>query len=246
MVDATDTLQAFHMTGADGSYAGHRKQDGAALHNTGLFQQRDGTGCIFTSCAHYRTVWQLNGPRQGAGRGPALAIQQVQPPAELEEFEARTQAWTEAVTGAVRPIDGAVFRSNCKADIDYDARDPRAAHRVAHFPSAEQAHAFSFALFLAQACRMLIFVDAKSVEHGGQAAAWNAAVSARQEFFRTNIVGSGVLQKGTPEEMWVVAGCAAVYPGFRVDSKRDQALADAGVASDRLESFALPRERWAC
>ena len=69
VVDATDTLQAFHMTGADGSYAGHRKQDGAALHNTGMFQQRDVTGCIFTSCAHYRTVWQLNGPRQGAGRG---------------------------------------------------------------------------------------------------------------------------------------------------------------------------------
>lgn len=39
MVDATDTIHAFHQTGPDGNSAGHRRSEGPKKHNKDLWHR---------------------------------------------------------------------------------------------------------------------------------------------------------------------------------------------------------------
>ena len=128
MIDATNTIHAFHQTDEAGNAAGHKRAKRTMAHNQELFRstiswKRD---CVVTTCAQYTVDWEFDTAR-GLHIARRPIIQALQ--SEQMGFGPRQRR----------------FRSACTSTIDLDRRHPTVA----------EAHDFSFMMYLAQTCRTL-------------------------------------------------------------------------------------------
>jgi hypothetical protein len=239
IVEATDTIHAFHQTGPEGNSAGqyattsrtrprararahsrlhstatrctvagltscvslctwfelfasifHQRKNRsknrgpAKRHNQGLFRGPDTNGCKWTSCAQYHTAWRhptFGSPDSVADSSDALptpVIQKVQPGNSL--------------LGVAHPIPDKVFASKCS--VGHRGGGGGSGRTVmAQFqqrlPSLgedeEDVHAFSFGLYLAQTCRMLICTPATQ----------GSGPKLTSEYYRKQVASSGVIRE---------------------------------------------------
>ena len=174
-----------------------KNRGGAKRHNQELFRGPDTNGCKWTACAHYRTTWRHPTYNdQGvisSNTPPTPVIQKVHPGNSL--------------LGVVRPISDKVFVSKCSVDHLHigDTQPGAGVSMLARFrqrlPSLSSTttslasdgyedaedegdvYAFSFGLYLAQTCRMLIVVPPTNSGPG------------TNQYYRKNVMGSGVVRE---------------------------------------------------